>query len=124
MASTGTLDRSEVGRVGRRIAHLRRRHEGRIVAQEEFAGRLGISTSYLRKIEQGGRDIPLGLLLRAARELNVDPVELIRPERHAPGLEEVEVPLMRVLARLRRHPEGIPTLVKFLESLRHMIDGK
>ena len=114
MGITGTLERGVDGRVGRRIARLRRRKGGAIVPQEEFAARLGISPSYLRKIEQGTRDIPLGVLRRAARELGVDAADLVRPEGRAAGIEEVEVPLMRVLARLRRHPEGIPTLVKFI----------
>lgn len=56
--------------LGKRTADLRRAARP-IVSQEELARRVGISRSYLAKIERGEKDLPVCLAVRIARELRV-----------------------------------------------------
>lgn len=122
MSSTAPATRTMSNRVGRRIAQLRRKQASGIQSQTRFAQRIGISASYLTKIERGVKDIPLGILDRAARELGVTSIDLLRESQGLLGLDEVQVPLMKLLGRLRQRPEGIPTLVRFLDQLNAMVE--
>lgn len=122
MNGTGTVSGNMSTRVGRRIAQLRRKHAGGIQSQAKFAARIGISPSYLAKIEQGTRDIPLGILERAGRELGVDPIDLLTADGQCDAMEPVCTALLPIMGRLRDTPDGIARLVHTIESLDALLD--
>ena len=59
--------------LGRRLKALRKRAA---MTQEELAERAGINPKYISGIERGRENPTLDTLLRLARELGVQPVEL------------------------------------------------
>ena len=82
--------------VGRRIASLRRSTRPRL-SQGALAGRVGISLSYLSKLETGAKDLPLTLAARIAQQLKV-PLAALVSEADARETEECH----RVCPRLCR----------------------
>lgn len=48
------------------------------LSQERFAGRCGLDRTYIFSIEKGKRNISVNVLLKIAKELDVDVCELIK----------------------------------------------
>jgi len=90
--------------LGKRTAELRRAARP-IVSQEELARRVGISRSYLAKIERGEKDLPVCLAVRIARELRVPLGEYVGvlDDGGADGWHELALRMCRTLQR-----SGVP----------------
>ncbi len=73
--------------VGRRVAELRIERE---MTQQQFADELGVSVQYVQRIEQGGQNLTIRLLVELAEALDVDvtavfqPPKSVRPRRGRP----------------------------------------
>lgn len=63
-------------RISKTIAQLRQQHE---LSQEAFAARLGVTKSYISKLEAGKSDYPPSdrFISRLAKEFNLDPYRLM-----------------------------------------------
>lgn len=68
-------------RLGRRLGDLR---DGLRLTQEEVAGRVGLSTSYISMLERGQRIPHLGVLVDLARVLRTDMLALLASESTGP----------------------------------------
>jgi transcriptional regulator with XRE-family HTH domain len=60
--------------------NLRRIRRERGLSQEKFADALGVHRTYMGGLERGERNLTLKSLEKIARVLEVDPLELLRPE--------------------------------------------
>lgn len=77
-----TPDMQELAdRLGRRLVALR---DGLRLTQEEVAGRVGLSTSYISMLERGQRIPHLGVLTDLARVLRTDMLSLLASETAGP----------------------------------------
>lgn len=90
--------------LGKRTADLRRAARP-ILSQDELARRVGISRSYLAKIERGEKDLPVCLAVRIARELRVPLGEYLSvlDDGNADGWHELALRMCRTLQR-----SGVP----------------
>ncbi|MFT4233362.1 MAG: helix-turn-helix domain-containing protein, partial [Leucobacter sp.] len=77
--STPTQSEAEFDRLllGKRLRHFRTRAG---LTLDQLGERLGVAASQLSLIENGRREPRLGLLQAAARELGIDPSELLKRE--------------------------------------------
>ncbi len=85
--------------VGRRIASLRRSIRPRL-SQDALARRVGVSVSYLSKIETGGKELPLTLAARIAHQLEV-PLAALVSEAVPPETEECHRVCLRLCRMVR-----------------------
>ena len=60
--------------------NLRRIRRERGLSQEKFADTLGVHRTYMGGLERGERNLTLKSLEKIARVLEVDPLELLKPE--------------------------------------------
>jgi transcriptional regulator with XRE-family HTH domain len=90
---------------------LRRGREGRL-SQSQLADRVGLSRASIANIERGRQRVPLHMLRVFARELGVDPIELLPA---GPAGEEEPVPLHR-LADL--HPSDADVIVRIVRRAK------
>lgn len=117
-ATRATLE-SFTRRLGRRISRLRRCSRP-IVSQEDLARRIGVSRSYVAKIENGAGDPTLALTKRIAEVLRVPMAELVREDHGDPDLErwhEIGLRTCRVFNRLGLSPEDAEPCVEWIASL-------
>ncbi len=102
-------------RVGRRVALLRTRRPGRRLTQDLLAKRIGVSGSFLRKIENGERPLPLLLVEPLSRELGVTPHDLLCGAGRE-GQDERLLPVLAALHRLGPSDRQVRALVELIES--------
>lgn len=85
--------------VGRRIASLRRSTRPRL-SQDALARRVGISVSYVSKIETGSKELPLTLATRIAHQLEV-PIAALVSEVDVRETEECHRVCLRLCRMVR-----------------------
>ncbi len=102
-------------RLGRRIAELRRHGNAGLVPQKEFADRVGISVSALRKIEQGTRSPSLARLVEIATELGVSLHELVCDPCASDDLPTRAKPLIRLVRSLGLTVDEVETLARAIQ---------
>ncbi len=103
---TPEIDASEFDRLilGKRVRHFRTRAG---LTLEQLGERVGVVASQLSLIENGRREPRLGLLQNLARELGIDPAELLK--REAPDHRSaLEVELERAQSTLGYSRLGLP----------------
>ncbi len=106
-------------RLGRRISRLRRCARP-ILSQEDLARRIGVSRSYVAKIESGEGDPTLALAKRIAEVLRVPIAELVREDHGDPCLErwhETGLRTCRVFNRLGISPTDAEPIVDWIAKL-------
>lgn len=59
--------------------NLRRYREAKNTSQEDFAHELGFHRTYMGAIERGERNLSLRSVERLAQQLEIDPIELLKP---------------------------------------------
>lgn len=62
--------------IGRNLRAVRKK---RVLSQEAFAELLGVHRTYLGGLERGERNLTLRSVERLAAQLELDPLEMLRP---------------------------------------------
>lgn len=68
-------ERTILRQLGRNLAAERRRHD---LTQEQVAGRMGVATTHVARMEQGRHDSGITSYLKAAWAIGMAPAELFR----------------------------------------------
>lgn len=61
--------------------NLRVYRERQGLSQEAFADELGVHRTYMGGIERGERNLTLKSVERIAQQINIDPLQLLEPDR-------------------------------------------
>jgi transcriptional regulator with XRE-family HTH domain len=68
------------GELARRVGRFLRGYREELgLSQEAFADHLGKHRTYVGAMERGERNLSLGSVERLATQLNVDPLDMLRP---------------------------------------------